>query len=116
MATFPITLSRSPGASGFTEELSSDTVEVASKASGLPVINKLFTFDAKTWKHTLNLVSQADKETIMTFYDGNKDIPFSWVNQQDAVTYEVIFDGPPQCQLDKVKTRWKITLTFLQYS
>ena len=115
MASFP-NLSRFPGASGFTEKLSNDTVQVASKASGLPVVNKLFTFDPKTWKHTLYLVSQADKESVMTFYENNKDVPFSWLNKQDSVTYEVIFEQPPQCQMDKIKTRWKITLTLLQYS
>ena len=115
MANFPA-LSRSPGATGFTEELSSETVQIASKASGLPVLNKIFTFDPRMFKYTLHLVSQADKESVITFYKANCDIPFDWTNTQDDNTYEVIFDHPPKCQLDKIKERWKISLTFTQYS
>ena len=116
MATFP-TLSRTLGAKNFAEELSKNTVQVASKASGLPVLNKLFTFDPKTWKFTLYLVSQTDKETVLTFYEANKDVPFDWSNTQEGpTTYEVIFDRPPKCKLDKLKTRWTITFMFTQYS
>ena len=115
MATFPV-LSRSPGSRSFTEQLSKSTVQIASKASGLPVVNKIFTFDPKTWAYTLTLVSQVDKASVITFYEANKDIPLSWANAQDGNTYEVIFDGPPKCKLDKLKERWQISLTFIQYS
>ena len=117
MATFPV-LSRSPGSKGFAEELNKNTVKVASKASGLPVLNKLFTFDSKTWKFTLYLVSQTDKESVITFYKANCDVPFDWSNTQETapITYEVIFARPPKCTLDKVKDRWRIVNTFIQYS
>ena len=114
MATFPV-LSRFPGAQGYIEETSKDTVEVASKASGLPIVNKLFTFDPKTWKYNLFLVSQADKNTVAAFYEANKDVPFDWYNYQEATTYEVIFEQPPQYSLDKIKIRWQISLTLTQY-
>jgi len=115
MATFP-TLSRTPGVQGYIEDTSKDAVNIASKASGLPVVNKLFTFDPKTWKYSLFLVSQADKETIAAFYEANKDVPFSWYNYQESETYEVIFDGPPAYSLDKIKMRWHINLMLVQYS
>ena len=116
MATFPNTLSRSPGCKGFSVVLSNEAVKIASKASGLPVLNKLFTFDPATFKFTLFLVSQADYTTIMAFYNANKDVPFDWENTQDSNTYEVIFAGPPNCTLDKLKNRWKMQFTFMQYS
>jgi hypothetical protein len=115
MGAFPI-LSRSPGASGYVEELNTNAVEVASKASGLPVVNKLFTFNPKTFRFTLNLVSQADKETILDHYTANCDVPFDWDNEQDGEKYEVIYARPPDPKLDKLRTRWKIILTFIQYS
>lgn len=117
MATYP-TLSRSPGAKSFAEELSKDAVKIASKASGLPVLNKLFTFIPKTWKFTSYLVIQADKETVLAFYLANCDVPFDWSNTQETspITYEVIFEHPPKCTLDKVKNRWRIVNTFTQYS
>ncbi len=115
METFP-TLSSSPSVENFIEELSDETVQIASKASGLPVLNKLFTFDSKTWNHVLNFVSQVDKSAIMTFYEANKDVPFNWLNEQDDATYEVIFIGPPGCKTDGEKEFWKIILTLMQYS
>lgn len=114
MSTFPV-ISRSPK-HDFTEELSPEAIQVASKASGLPVVNKLFTFDPKTWGVEYGLVIQADKDTLMAFYEANKDVPFDWANTQDGNTYEVIFAGPPKCKLDRLKTRWNISITFLQYS
>ena len=116
MATFPV-LSRGPGARGYTEEIDKDAMQIGKKASGLPVLNKLQTFAGKTWKHTRYLVTQADKETYLTFYEANKDVPFDWNNEQeDGTTYEVIFLGPPKCSLDRLKTRWRIQFVFAQYS
>jgi len=117
MAQFPTTLSRSPGSKGYAEELSKDAVQIGRKASGLPVLNKLFTFAGKTWKFTLYLVVQADKETVLTFYEDNKDVPFDWANEQEGGTvYEVICLNPPKCTLDKLKNRWRIQFVFAQYS
>lgn len=117
MATFPV-LSRSPGYKGFVEDISKDAVQIGKKASGLPVLNKLFTFAGKTWKFTLYLVSQVDKESVLTFYEANKDVPFDWSNVQETapITYEVIFMHPPKCTLDRLKNRWRIINTFTQYS
>ena len=113
---FPV-LSRSPGATGYTEEITNDAVQIAQKASGLPVVNKLFTFAPKTWKHTRFLVTQADKEAYLTYYEDNKDVPFNWDNEQEGGTpYEVIFYGSPKCQLNKMNNLWKIVFVFMQYS
>jgi len=116
MATFPELL-RGPGAKGYTEVIDSEAVQIGKKASGLPVLNKLFTFAGKTFKHTRFLVSQANKESYLTFYEANKDVPFDWNNEQeDGTTYEVIFVSPPKCTLDKLKNRWRIQFVFAQYS
>ena len=115
MAAFPA-LSRSPGHTGFVEDLNARAVGVASKASGLPMVNKLFTFNPESWRYILNLVSQADKEAIITHYKANCDIPFDWLNEQNDVTYEVIYAKPPVCRLDKSQITWKISLTLTQYS
>jgi len=112
--TFPV-LSRTPG-HNFMEVQSTDAVQVANKASGLPLLNKLFTFDPKTFTVQLNLVTQTDKESVMTFYKANCDVPFKWTNDQDGEEYEVIFARPPKCALDRLKTRWRIDLVFIQYS
>lgn len=109
-------LSRSIGAKGFSEVIDPAAVQIGKKASGLPVLNKLFTFAGKTWKHTRYLVAQTDKETVLTFYENNKDVPIDWTNEQDAETYEVIFLSPPKCTLDKLKNRWRIQFVFAQYS
>lgn len=116
MATFPV-LSRGIGAKGFSEELDKNAVQIGKTASGLPVLNKLFTFAGKIWKHTRYLVPQADKEEYLTFYEANKDVPFDWVNEQEGGDpYEVIFLAPPKCTLDKLKNRWRIQFVFAQYS
>lgn len=115
MATFPV-LSRSQSIEGFVEELSKEAVQIASMASGLPLLNKIFTFDPKTFKFTLDCVSQIDKETVITFYEDNKDVPFSWLNGQDSVTYEVIFMSKPACKLEDRKDLWRIGLILRQYS
>lgn len=118
MDTFP-TITRRPGWRGWKEEYSKEAVQVASFASGTPLLNPLFTFDPLTFTPPYYLVSQADKETLMAFYKAHKDIPFEWINTQkpDApITYEVIFVQPPKCQLDRVQDRWKISFIFRQYS
>ena len=116
MATFP-ELSRGPGAKSYFEVIDPIAVQIGKKASGLPVLNKLFTFAGKDWKHTRYLVTQADKEAYLVFYEANKDIPFDWNNEQeDGTTYEVIFMAPPKCKLDRIQTRWKIIFLFRQYS
>jgi len=112
---FPV-LSRSPEVKGFVEELSSEAVQIADRASGYPLLNKLFTFDAKTFQFTLPFVSQADKITLLTFYEANKDVPFNWLNRQDGITYEVIFMTKPACQLEACKDLWRINLIFRQNS
>lgn len=116
MANFPI-LDRNPGVKGFSEEIDPGAMQISKKASGLPVLNKLFTFAGKTWRHTRYLVSQANKEEYLTFYETNKDVPFGWTNEQEgAPPYEVIFLAPPKCTLDKLKSRWRIQFIFAQYS
>jgi len=115
MNTWPVGLSRGPGIN-WTEIDSKSAVKIANAASGLPVINELFTFDPRTWMGVFNLVSQADKETINTFYQDNKGVPFNWLNPQDTLTYQVIFMSPPKNVLDKISTRWRISFTFKQYS
>jgi len=118
MATFPV-LTRKGSKAGYLEVHSKDAVHVASKASGLPVVNKLFTFDPMTWKYSLKLVTNADKATLMTFYNANEDVPFDWFNPQDGNTYEVIFNMPPQCIMDGsdgTNIYWKIVLNLTQYS
>jgi len=117
MNTFPV-LSRAPSADGYTVTKSGDAVNIASTSSGYPVINKLFTFDPQPWHYTLDGVSQADKDSIMTFYEANKDVPFYWQCDQDSTTYEVIFTRPPDCRLaGRNKTNgwlWKITMDLMQ--
>lgn len=115
MNTFP-TISRNPGVSGYNFDKSSDAILVANRASGLPVLNKIWTFDPIIFSFKLNLVSDTDKNTIMDFYEANKDVPFYWYNNQDSITYEVIFTRPVRCSLDKIKTRWQISIELQQYS
>ena len=118
MATFPV-LTRKGSKSGWSETPNKNAVKIASAASGLPVINKLFTFDGPTWKYTLSLVTSADKDTLHTFYEANKDVPFDWVNPQDSNTYEVIFAAPPQyisAGSDGTNFYWNIKLVIIQYS
>jgi len=118
METFP-TLTRKGSRKGYSEKRSKNAVNIASKASGLPLVNKLFTFDPTTWKYTLDLVSDVDKATLLTFYNANKDVPFYWPNPQDGLVYEVIFDGPPAVTIagsDGTNVYWKIVLTLVQYS
>jgi len=115
MNTFP-TLSSSPNIKGFVEELSDEAVRIASTASGYPVLNKLFTFDPRTWKFALYCVSQTDKSAVITFYEANKDVPFNWKNGQDGETYEVIFMSKPACQLEDCKDLWLINLILRQNS
>ena len=106
MNTYP-TLSRKPS-HVFSDEPDPDAILVASTGSGYPHLNKLFTFDARTFTFELRSTPNADKLTVFTFYDANKEIPFYWLNVQDDVTYEVAFMSRPRCRMDGRKDLWRI--------
>lgn len=115
MNTFP-TLDRSPNIQGFADEYSDESVQIASTASGYPVLNELFTFDPRTWNYTLSYVDQTDKDTLMSFYQSNKAVPFYWLNEQDDTIYEVVFTQKPTCRMqdDDDNELWEIGLVLRQ--
>lgn len=115
MNTFP-TLDRSPDIQGFVDEYSDESIQIGSFASGYPCINKLFTFDPRTWTYTLSYVSQSDKTTLMSFYLANKDVPFYWLNEQEDIVFEVIFVGKPSCRIqdNDDNDSWQIGMTLRQ--
>lgn len=113
MNTFPLAI-RAPSQLNFWDEKSSKAVLVADTASGYPVLNKLFTFDPRTFSFEMLNVPDADKIVLVTFYEDNKDVPFYWTNDQDGVQYEVIFVNEPRCKTDGRKDFWKIALNLRQ--
>ena len=116
MNTFP-TISNAPSVSGYTVTKSNDSVIMASTASGYPVPIKIFTFDPNTWRFTLDGVTQTDKDSIDTFYEANKDVPFYWLCHQDGTTYEVIFTKMPNAQLvgkNAGQWLWQISIELRQ--
>jgi len=114
MNTFP-DISRKPN-QNFSDEPSDDAVLVGSTASGYPALNKLFTFDPRTFSFEMPCVPNADKLWIMEFYEDNKEVPFYWLNKQDKVTYEIIFISKPECRLDGRGDLWRIKLMLRQSS
>lgn len=118
MATFP-NLGRKGSKAGYSEQRSKEAVSIADKASGLPNVNKLFTFNALNWAYSLKLVSEADLATLEAFYEANSDIPFSWESPKDGNTYEVIFTAPLKISIAGNRgtvTWYNIGLRLLQYS
>ena len=115
MNTFPHTI-HAPDNKTFRDEKSDEAVLTGNMASGYPLMNKLFTFDPRTFSFDLRFVSQANKLTIMAFYEANKDIPFYWTNEQDDIQYEVSFVNKPRCVSDGEKGFWGIGLVLRQTS
>lgn len=115
MNTFP-TLTYKPKFESFSDELSDQTVLVGDASSGYPVLNKLFTFDPRTFTFEQSGLLEADKQAVMTFYEANKDVPFYWVNGQNGATYEVIFMSKPSCRLDERIDLWRIGFVLQQTS
>ena len=115
MNTFPHTI-HAPDDKTFRDEKSDEAVLIESMASGYPLMNKLFTFDAITFTRDLRFVSQTNKLTIMAFYEANKDVPFYWTNEQDDIQYEVGFVSKPECTSDGEKEVWRITYKVRQTS
>jgi len=114
MNTWPI-LSRKISHT-FADEPNPDATLIASTASGYPHLNKLFTFDARTFPFEMRSVPEADKLDIFTFYEANKEVPFYWPNPQDSVQYEVCFVRPPYCQIDRRIDLWRIQIVLRQTS
>ena len=112
MNTFP-DISRKPNQT-FSDEPSGKAVLIADIASGYPLLNKLFTFDPRTFSFEMPCVPEVYKLEIMEFYEDNKDVPFYWLNKQDKKTYEVVFISKPGCRLDGRGDLWRIQLNFLQ--
>ena len=113
--TFPV-LSNHQEYSDYNEKKSKDSVVVGNYASGCPLVGKLFTFDPTTWTFTITTVTQVYKESVMTFYAANKDIPFYWANELDSTTYTVIFVSEPDCNVIALNNIWSIGLVLRQYA
>lgn len=112
MNTFPV-ISRKPS-QVFRDEKSDKAILVGDTASGYPVLNKLFTFDPRTFSFEMPCVPEVDKQEIMTFYENNKDVPFYWLNEQDNTQYEVVFVSKPGCRLDGRGDLWRMGFSFRQ--
>ncbi len=65
MNTFP-DIDRKPSQI-FSDEKSSQAVLIADVASGYPLLNKLFTFDPRTFSFEMPCVPEVDKLEIMAF-------------------------------------------------
>jgi len=114
ISSFPI-ISRKPS-HNFRDEKSDNAVLVNSTESGFPVLNKLFTFDPGVFNVEYRSVSQADKETVMTFYKNHKDLSFPWYNQQNSTWYEVCFISKPSCRMDGRTDLWRLGIELCQTS
>lgn len=114
MNTFPVNI-RAPNLN-FSDEKSDKAVLIGDTASGYPHLNKLFTFDPRTFIFDLPAAPEADKLEVMEFYEDNKEVPFYWLNKQDKKQHEVVFIRKPGCRLDGRKDLWKITLSLRQSS
>lgn len=112
--SFPL-VSRKPS-QVFSDEPSDKAVLVGDMASGYPFLNKLVTFDPRTFNFEMPSVPEADKLIIMAFYEVHKDKAFPWYNEQDHSWHEVIFLGRPRCRLDGRGDLWRITLMLRQNS
>lgn len=114
MNTFP-DISRKPN-QNFSDEPSGKAVLIGDMASGYPLVNKLFTFDPRTFDFEMPCVPELDKLEIMEFYENNKDVPFYWFNKQDKTMYEVIFISKPGCRLQGRGDLWNIRIMLRQNS
>lgn len=114
ISSFPI-LSRKPN-QVFSDEKLDDAVMVGDVASGHPLLNKLVTFDARTFDFELPAVPEAEKILVMDYYENHKDVPFPWYNDQDHAWYEVVFLEKPSCRLDGRGDLWLIGLKLRQWS
>jgi len=112
---FPTWLSRKPS-HRFSDEKSDEAVSMGNTASGYVVLNKVFTFDPRTFIVVFRLLTEADKLAIMAFYENYKDVLFFWYNHQDHVSYEVCFVNKPRCQIDGRVDLWRIGLVLRQNS
>lgn len=113
---FPI-ISRKPS-EVFSDQKSDNAIMVADRGSGYPLLNKLVTFDGRTFSFELPAVPDAEKVIIVDFYETHKDSQFPWYNYQDKTWYEVCFAGEPGCRLevDGCGDLWRISITFRQTS
>lgn len=112
ISSFPV-ISRTPS-HNFSDEKSDNAVLVNSTESGYPVLNKLYTFDPRLFSYELRSVSQADKETVMSFYENHKDLSFPWYNYQDSTWYVVCFISKPSCRMDGRKDLWRLGIELCQ--
>ena len=110
---FP-TLSISPRMEDFVDEFSDETVLIDSYASGYPLANPQFTFDLRNFEFTLHPLSDADKTTLMDFYNNNKDSLILWTNEQDGELYVVVFTERPTCRLTVDKDKWQVNVKLKQ--
>ena len=110
---FP-TLSTSPNGESWTEQDDAEAVEHSKYYSGYPLANSQVTFDGKDFRHTMLYVSQADKESVETFYRANKSRNFLWLNDSDSLKYQMQFRGPPRFSGMSSDTPWRVEIDLRQ--
>lgn len=115
MNTFPTLIRKF--SSNLSDEHSRETVQHARRANGSILLNKIFTFDSMTFSRELDKAPQSDRDDIEEFYKENKDEIFLWYNDDDEITYEVVFVQPPKYRFamrSLGESYWNISLTFEQ--
>ena len=113
MNTFP-TISQGQKIEGFIDEYDDEAVSIPAPNHGHQVITEVHQFNPRNFSYMLRDVKQADKLTIEAFYSSDKGKHFYWYNEQEDITFEVVFMDKPLVQLDGANNRWKILINLKQ--
>lgn len=99
---------RRPMASAFADQPGPETVLMAPADKGYPLTGEGAVFDGWQFLFTLPFVSQAEKESYVSFYAQYRDRSFYFRNPQDGTGYKVVFGRPPLCRLRGRSDLWRM--------
>ncbi len=113
---FP-TLARNPATEGFEKVPATDPTIRTPLADGASLVQAKFTRVPWLWSWRYPFLSEANRVTLMAFYEGDANygaVPVKWTDPSDSTDYFVRFADRPLPRLEEDGVSWRVEMKLLE--
>ena len=110
----------SPDMGGFVRKPAFNPTMRTDMEDGSVIVMRTKTAVPLTWSFTYRFLSNTDKETLMTFWEGASyanggAVVIKFTDPTDSTAYFVHFTAEPECELENSQqAEWRVTVNLLQ--